>query len=523
MANKRLFPSANARALPRSTTLNEAGGTAYRLGPKHALAQLAATGCLNSTFYTDAETQLEAVLKLAPQVPAAFLAKTAVYARERGFMKDMPALLCSILSVSDPSLLRRTFPRVINNMKMLRNFVQIMRSGVTGRRSLGAAPKKLVLEFLESRSEVSLFRQSVGQSPSLADVIKMVHPKPKDERREAFYGYLLGREHAAEQLPRLIRDFEAFKEDSSRPVPDVPFQMLTSLDLGPREWSEIAATAGWQMTRMNLNTFSRHGVFTDPERLQQICERLCNPELIRKAAVFPYQLLVASRAARTAPPQIRTALEAAMEIATSNVPSFDLSGPVYILVDVSGSMQCPVTGWRRGASTTERCVDVAALFAATMLRANPNAEVIPFDTSVVACQLDPEQTVMTNAAKLASVGGGGTSLSAPLKRLNRDRREGDLVVFFSDNESWIDTTRVNTTYNSPTATLREWSAFRERNPRAKLVCIDIAPYAHTQAPDRSDILNVGGFSDQVFDVVGAFASANSDAGHWVDVIEGIEL
>ena len=37
-----------------------------------------------------------------------------------------------------------------------------------------------------------------------------------------------------------------------------------------------------------------------------------------------------------------------------------------------------------------------------------------------------------------------------------------------------------------------------RNPRARLVCIDLQPYATTQAAERDDILNVGGFSDQVF-------------------------
>ena len=35
--------------------------------------------------------------------------------------------------------------------------------------------------------------------------------------------------------------------------------------------------------------------------------------------------------------------------------------------------------------------------------------------------------------------------------------------------------------------------------RAKLVCIDIQPYGTTQAKSRPDIINVGGFSDAVFD------------------------
>ena len=50
---------------------------------------------------------------------------------------------------------------------------------------------------------------------------------------------------------------------------------------------------------------------------------------------------------------------------------------------------------------------------------------------------------------------------------------------------------------------------------------DLKPYTTTQAPDRSDILNVGGFSDAVFSVVGSFLS--DDAGRLVAEVEAIEL
>ena len=51
-------PFTVADALPLTVTVNEAGGCAYKLPPKSALAQFAATGCLNATFYASAEDQL---------------------------------------------------------------------------------------------------------------------------------------------------------------------------------------------------------------------------------------------------------------------------------------------------------------------------------------------------------------------------------------------------------------------------------------------------------------------------------
>lgn len=521
MANKNLFNSLKGMFTPKADTVNEAGGTAYKLSPKAALAQFAATGCFSHTFYAGASEQLEKVLELTAELDAEFVAKTAVYAREKGFMKDMPALLAAILSTKDKTLLEKIFPRVIDNGKMLRNFVQIMRSGATGRKSLGSLPKRLVREWFESRKSEQIFKQSVGQSPSFADILKMVHPKPEDAEKEALYGWFIGREINSDNLPEIVKAFEKFKVGDSVEVPDVPFQMLTALPISTKEWTEIARNAAWQMTRMNLNTFQRQGVFNDEKMVEIIADRLRDAEAIRKARVFPYQLLTAFSAASNnaeIPHEITEALQDAMEIATANVP--EIKGKVYVLPDVSGSMSSAVTGYRKGATSAVRCIDVAALVAAAILRKNPSAEVLPFENDVVNVALNPRDSVMTNAQKLANIGGGGTNCSAPLTQLNRAKANGDLIIYVSDNESWMDSNRA---WNSGTETMKQWNEFKSRNKDAKLVCIDIQPNAHTQARERADILNVGGFSDQVFTLISEFANGNLNENHWVGVIEKVEI
>ncbi|HNU07537.1 MAG TPA: hypothetical protein PKO33_07190, partial [Pyrinomonadaceae bacterium] len=65
--------------------------------------------------------------------------------------------------------------------------------------------------------------------------------------------------------------------------------------------------------------------------------------------------------------------------------------------------------------------------------------------------------------------------------------------------------------------------FKTRNPRAKLVCIDIQPYGTTQASERDDILNIGGFSDQVFEVIGLFARGELSPDHWVGEVRKVEV
>jgi 60 kDa SS-A/Ro ribonucleoprotein len=517
MANSTLFSPLMGAMIPMATARNEAGGAAHERSPEQALAQYAATGCLHSTFYaTDAE-QLDRLLDLAGRVPAAFVAQAAIYCRQRGQMKDAPALLLALLSRRDPALFDRAFDRVIDSARMLRTFVQIVRSGVTGRKSLGSAPKRCVQRWLDLRSDAAVFAASIGRDPSLADVVRMVHPKPATPAREALYGYLLDRNPDPARVPELVRRFEAFKAGTLAEVPDVPFQMLTGLDLDRSAWREIARAASWQTTRMNLNAFARHGVFTDGELVEVVAARLRDPAAIAKARAFPYQLLAASRAlADDVPQAIGAALEDAMELSLGNVP--EMAGQIFVCPDVSGSMASPLTGGRGSATTSIRCVDVAALVTAALLRRNPTADVLPFEERVVPLRLSARDTVLTNAGRLAAVNGGGTRVSAPLATLNARRASGDLVVIVSDNQSW-----AGVQGRRGTETMREWQVFRSRNPRARLALIDLQPGATTQAIDRDDILNVGGFSDDVFVVLGDFATGRLRGMEWVERIGAIAV
>ena len=517
MANKTLFASLRDALIPKADTINSEFAPAYALAPKQALAQYVGTGCFGRTFYATADEQLTRVLELCEAVDTEFVAKVAIYSRTQSFMKDMPALLCAWLSARDARLHEAVFTRVIDNARMLRTYVQILRSGVVGRKSLGTAPKRLVRDWLSSRDEDALFSSSAGQSPSLADIVKMVHPKPAGAQRQAFYGYMLGRSHDANALPKLVMHFERFKAGQDLELPDLPFMLLSALPLSQKDWVGIAKNASWQTTRMNLNTFARHGVFEEDTLSGLIAARLRDAGEIRRARVFPYQLLTAyQNCDATVPQEVRDALQDAMELAIANVPSIE--GRVVVCPDVSGSMQSPVTGHRRGSTSSVRCVDVAALVAASVLRKNPSATVLPFEEAVVRLDLNSRDSVMTNAGRLASIGGGGTNCSAPVRLLNQQKARADLVLFVSDNESWVDQGR-----GRGTALLAEWSEFRQRNPKARLVCLDIQPNQTTQAGERADILNIGGFSDQVFDVISVFASGQLEADHWIARIEAVEV
>lgn len=559
MANRSLFSSLKS-LLPKAKSKNLAGGPAYSLEPKHALAQFASTGCFNGTFYADAQSQLDTLKSLIAQVnDNTFLAKLAIYSRERAYLKDMPAALVATLAARDTQLFHQVFDRVIDNGRVLRTLFQMIRSGAFGKKSLSSSVQRAFQRWLNSASVEKLLSASIGHDPSLRDILRMARPTPVDNSRRALFGWLTDKEPekwapATEaDLPEQVQLLTAFRKaetveqqvallaNSSEECGNASvrtarlaarWDLLADTAKGPKVWAAIARTMGPQALRMNLNTLQRHGVFDDYGIVTEVAQRLSDENEIRRSRQFPYQFFAAYlNASDTVPRVIKTALHKAAEIACGNTP--ELSGPVVIGLDVSGSMKSAVTGNRGAGGTSKmRCVDVAALVAAAILRRNPDSVVIPFDTQAFDAKLDPSDSILSLAERLAQYGGGGTDCSLPIRKANASysQRKFAGVVLVSDNESWVYQSRpYSSGSNGSTGVMTQWQQFVQNQVKLhggnfdgpKLVCIDLQPNTTSQVPERSDILNVGGFSDAVFEVISAFLTG--DAGRFVAEIESVRL
>ncbi len=150
---------------------------------------------------------------------------------------------------------------------------------------------------------------------------------------------------------------------------------------------------------------------------------------------------------------------------------------------------------------------------------------VPFDTAAYDAKMDPNDSILSIAERLAKYGGGGTDCSLPLVAASQQHamRKFAGVVLVSDNESWVGTGR-----GGSTGVMTAWEAFvanqrklagKEACP--KLVCIDLQPYQTVQACERADIMNIGGYSDSVFNVISSFLADNDQ--RFVAEVEAIKL
>ncbi len=197
---------------------------------------------LNATFYAERARPARRHAGAAQTVEPEFLAKTAIYARERGYMKDMPALLLAWpVARADPTLFEPRFrprDRQRQDAAHLRADHAVGRDGpqvarhaaeADGPGLAGAGGGREILRAVGRARPVAGRRDQDGA------------PEAGDASREALYGYLIGKPYDVAALPEVVAGVRGVQARSvAARVPDVPFQMLTALPLAKEQWAQIA-------------------------------------------------------------------------------------------------------------------------------------------------------------------------------------------------------------------------------------------------------------------------------------------
>lgn len=488
---------------------NYAGGDTYVHGLRDQARNLLRTGTLSGTFYVSAaQMTRETVQTLHAfgQQDADALAEEAVSARQEGYMRTLPIVALAVLSgLPDKRAFQKAVSGVLLVPRDVAQFIEICKSGaIPGAQSFGGCRVRPVRQFLEALSEYHAVKGTGVSAVSLADAVRLAHPRPGDARMRELLGWLSGHVDGKRvQLNGKLVALEALKrsEDVAEQVRliregGLPYEaVVTAVTRPEREvWGELLHQAPTFNLLRNLVTFARHGVFQDESNVALAVRKLTREDALRSARILPfqaYQAWKAYSAQESADPRIIAALSDAIEMSVASIP--DLRGRVCIAPDVSGSMRQPVKPGKgsRGWDTRPdelSCSEVAGIFAAGLLRRCSNARVLPFEERVVSMALNPRDSVLANARAIGSIGGGGTSLSAPVELLLREHDKVDLFVGLTDNEEWVG----RGFYDA-------WRQYKAKvAPAAKAVLVTVVPTPHRAAPESArDVYFVHGWSDAV--------------------------
>jgi len=518
--------------------INREGTPSHRRSLKEQVLAVLTTGNLNDTFYASREeiaSEAVEVLVRAREADPLFLARALVYARSEGMMKTLPVLGLVILS-ADGGRTRKAFecvfPHVIKTPDDLRSFVEISKSGaIRGRKGLGGMTVESVRTFLQGMSEYTSVKygSAVSQQVTLRDILRMAHPRPTTPAcAERFAWLCKGRDGLGSdiELNPQIRSLEALKlattEDEQialvregRLPYEVVVPSLKATTVGI--WSELLHQAPYMNLLRNLVTFTRHGVFADEKNVRYAVEKLTNPRAVEHSKVLPFRFFSAWKAYvanEGFDARIADAIRLALELSFANMPSFG-NRTVAIAPDISGSMQGPIS--EKGET---RCIDIAGIMSGALLkRVEERAILLPFDTWIHQVDdVSKRDDILVTAEKLASRGGGGTAVGAPVEYLLDRKIRADALIGITDNEDWAH----GKEYSCSDDFLALWRRYRkEVAPEAQAFLVTIAPYRDAVAPSgEKGVHFIYGWSDKVL----RYISTTLEAGEsQVEKVERMNL
>lgn len=466
------------------TTTNEDGFPAYDRPLEEVFLQTLLTNTVGNTYYANQDRLLEdssrvhsAMLKKDPEYAAAALG----LARQKGYMRLQPIYGLACLSQIDTRLFEKAFPQVILIPSDLQDFLMILNA--MGRGEGGRAIKRVVSKWLNEKLNEywALKYNGSGRGYSLGDIIKVMHPVPKDSRIEKLFGYLIGKDGIdISSLPQ-IQAFENLKRaqsDHDKLVYIVegrlPHEVVTGASgkMSPDLWSALVKDMPIFATLRNLNTLDRVGVLDDNRAI--IESRLTDPEGLAKSKILPFQFLKAFD--QVSKPWVKDALRLAIDRTFMNLP--EIPGRTAIFLDISGSMHGDF-------------LRIASIFALALYKkTNGNTVFWVFNTSVHDPKPSMYDTILSQAERIHA--SGGTNTSAPMYALRRAKDQVDNVILITDEQQ-----------NTGTPFFTELTQYRrEINPNARCFIINVAPYrGHVVAPSDNRTFYIYGWSDYVLNYI----------------------
>lgn len=258
------------------------------------------------------------------------------------------------------------------------------------------------------------------------------------------------------------------------------------------------------MTAMvrNLATMTRIGLLKPlSDATRTVCERVVDPEKLKKARVHPVALLMALRTYQsgkgergqntwTPIQQVNDALDAAF------YKAFDFVEPTnkrfFIGLDVSGSMSSPCAG------TSMTCCEGATALSLVTRHVEDQVEICAFSTGLQPLPIGKSISLVEAMGYTRRVNFGGTDCALPMIYAEQNKLSVDVFMVITDSETW---------FNPNIHPFQALKSYRQKmGIPAKLVVIGMTSSGFSIAdPVDPYSMDVVGWSTDVPTVISDFA------------------
>jgi hypothetical protein len=426
------------------------GGKGRAFGPEQQLRR-ALMNCMlwEDQFYEDGVKIAERIAALVPKVKAERVAAMAIEAREEMKLRHAPLLVVREMARHEThrGLVADTLERIIQRPDELTEFLAIYWSDALGpmqqrkKAAVSAQAKKGLARAFAKFDAYQLAKYDRDGAVRLRDVLFLTHAKPKDAAQEKVWKDLI---------------------DGTLNAPDT--------------W-EVALSAGKdkKATFERLIAEKKLGALALLRNLRGMQVAGVSKKAIGKALdemrtdrVLPYRFIAAAQHAPDLEPELEHAMFRSIE------GHAKLKGKTRLLIDVSGSMDSPLSG-----RSEMRRLEAACGLAVLAREIADDVEIYTFSNDVK--KVAPRRGFALRDAIVQSQPHMGTELGKAIREIDKP---GVRLIVFTDEQAHD---RVDA-------------------PKGAGYMVNVASYQH--GVGVGDWARVDGFSEKVLDWI--IASENAD-------------
>lgn len=476
---------------------NHEGAEAYAMTPAMELYSTVVTASLSDQFYEGNAEKLNRIRLLMAKNDPAFIAKLAVYAREKMYLRSIPMVLAVELARqhTGDGLVGKMVSRVVQRADEITELLAYYtlankRQETKQLHKLSKQVQKGLSAAFNKFDEYQFAKYNRKAAITLRDALFIVHPKAKDEAQQQLFNKIAKQELAVPfTWETQLSAAGQYKYDSPA-AKTMAFKTI---------WEQLidSGQLGYMALLRNLRNMLQADI--SAAHIQKVCDLLGDTQAVQRAKQLPFRFLAAYRElpAHGATAKLREALEKAVQASVCNMKGFDGNTKIVIACDVSGSMQRPVS-----AKSKVLAYDIGLMLGMLLQYKCDHVIAGMFGNYWKEVEM-PGKNVLANVQefyKREGEVGYSTNGHDVLRSLIKRNYKADKVMFFSDLQMW------NSNGNPHADSFRQaWADYKTRvAPAAKLYLFDLMGYG--QAPLNileNDVYLIAGWSDKVFDVLEA--------------------
>lgn len=494
------------------------GEKAYKPNSEEELVATVMTTMLSDSYYEKEKDKVERIKNLMDQVDPYFAAQTALYVRKEGKLRSVTHLMASVLAskASGKEWASRFYNKIVmrpdDMSEILGCYAALNDKNPKKLRGISSAIKKGFKTALEGLDPYRIDKYKMDSRViTMVDLVNLFHPKGNQANKTAFQYLIEGRSLSG------LYESKILEKEMSKAGQDKKDNKEKKEALGDAIRDVVSNVKGMPIFNMvrNLVNIIKYA----PDQIDEVCRQLTIEEKVLNSKMLPFRFASAFKEVENIgtdgsdndivfeSDKKRAKLTARNKYKILDAPV--LEGRSAILIDHSGSVRGDMGGPSEVSAFSQTSTAVIGnLFGCMIASVLPDVFIGMFGDGLINYEYDRSKGVLWNNKKSFAAGakcGDSTEngLFMFLEKCVKDKIKVDNLYVISDmqigdGESIVWERSSNYGYGKFAELLK---GFKKVNPNCKIVSISIQGYGSEMFYRGSNILNIAGWSESIFDVI----------------------